>query len=78
MFPQERRNNRKSKKVSKKRKALFYGDSEDKDLDQGQKVKIFFQYHVMDQCTILKALVKEVNKKTANNLPKQKGSPRMK
>ena len=39
------RNNKKSKKGSKKRKAKTYVDSEDKDSDQGHTGKKFFQYH---------------------------------
>ena len=58
------RNNRKSKKGSKKRNAITFNDSENEDLDQGHSQMMFCQYqgtcgHTTDQNSTLKAQVKQ-------------------
>ena len=77
------RKNRKSKKGSKKRKLVIYDDSDDEDSDEGHSGKFFCQYHgtcghTTYQCTTLKALVKQVNRKRANISKRRKGSTNMK
>ena len=71
------RNNRKSKKGSKKRNSITFDDSDDEDSDQGHSGKKFCQYHGMcghttDQCTTLKALVKQAKQKKNNHFDKKK------
>ena len=76
------RNNKRSKKGSKKRKAVTFNNSDDEDLNQGQKGKKFCQYHgtcrhTTDQCTMLKSLVKRAKQKKANVSTRRKGAPNM-
>ena len=71
------RNNRKSKKGIKKRKAMTFNNSEDKDSDRGQKGTKFCQYHgtcghTTDQGTTLKALVKQVKQKRSKHFDNNK------
>ena len=71
------RNNRKSKKGSKKRKSVILDDSNDEDSDQGHSGKKFCHYHdtyghTTDQCTTLKALVKQVKQKKSKHFHKKK------
>ena len=71
------KNNKKSKKGSKKRKAVTFNNYEDKDSDQGHTGKKFYQYHGMcghttDQCTTLKALDKQAKQKKSKNFDKKK------
>ena len=58
------RDKKKSKKCSKKRKAVFFGDFNDEDSEDEHKGKKFCQHcgkcgHTTDECTTLKALVKQ-------------------
>ena len=76
------RNNRKSKQGSKQRKLVPFDSSDDEDSDQGHSGKKFCQYqgtcgHTMDQCTTLKALVKQEKKKKAIILTRRKSFPNM-
>ena len=71
------RNSKKPKKGSKKRKAVTFNDSEDKDSDQGHTGKKFCQYHgtcrhTTDQYTTLKALVKQAKQKRRHLFDKNK------
>ena len=71
------RNNKKSKKGSKKRKLVTFDDSGNEDSDQGHSGKKFCQYygtrgHTTDQCTTLKALVKQVKQKKSKRFNKKK------
>ena len=71
------RNNKRSKKGSKKKKLVTFDDSEDKDSDQGHTRKMFYQYHgtcghAADQCTTLKAIVKQAKQKKCKYFDKKK------
>ena len=71
------RNNKKSKKGSKKRKSVTFDNSNDEDLHEGKKGKKFCQYygtcgHTTDQCTTLKALVKQAKQKKSRHFDKKK------
>ena len=71
------RNKMKPNKVSKKRKAVTFGVSEDEDLEDEYKVKKFCRYHGMcghttDECTTLKTLVKQAKQKKGKHFEKKK------
>ena len=58
------RNKKKSKKGFKKRKAVTYSDSDEKDSEEEPWGKIYCQYngtygHTTEDCATLKALVKQ-------------------
>ena len=74
------RNKGKSKKGSKKRKVVTFDNSENKDADEGHKGKMFCQYHgtcghTMDECTMLKTLVRQAKQKMGRHFEKKKGTP---
>ena len=67
----------KSNEGSKKRKLVTFDDSDDEDSDEGNSGKKFCQNHgtcghTMDQCTTLKALVKQAKQKQRKNFNKKK------
>ena len=69
-------NNRKSKKGSKKSKAVTFNNYEDKDSDEGLSGKKFCQYHstcghTTDQCTTLEALIKKAKQKKSKHFDKK-------
>ena len=71
------RNNKKNKKGSKKRKLVTFDNFDDEDSDQGHSEKKFCQYHgvcryTTDQCTTLKALVKQSKQKKRKHFDKKK------
>ena len=62
------RNKKKSKKGSNQRQLVTFDNSKDEDSDEGHSEKKFCQYHDMcryttDQCTTLKALIKQAKQK---------------
>ena len=71
------RDYRKSKKGSKKRKLVTFDDSEDENSDQRHSGRKFSQHHgtcghTTDQCTTLKALVKQAKQKKSKHFDKKK------
>ena len=71
------KNNKNSKNGSKKRKAVTLDGPEGEGLDEGQNRKKFRQYngtcgHTTDQCTTLKALVKQTKEKRKIQFDKRK------
>ena len=76
------RNRKKSKKRFKKRKEVAFNDSKYEDSEEAHKGKKFCKCHstcghTTDECTTLKALVKQVKQKKENISRKSKGSPSM-
>ena len=70
------RNTTKSKKGSKKRKAVTFNNSRDKDPNEGHTGKKFSQYHgtyghTTNHCTALKALVKQAKQKRSEQFDKK-------
>ena len=71
------RNRKKYKKGFKKRKGVTFDDSKDEDSEEEHKGKKFCQYHgtcghTTDECTTLKALVKQRKQKKEKNFEKKK------
>ena len=70
------RNKKKSKKGAKKRKLVTFDNCDDGDSYERHAGKKFCQYHStcghsMDQCTTLKALIKQVKQKSSNYFNKK-------
>ena len=70
------RNNKNSEKGSKKRKMVNFHDPDDEDSDQGHTEKKLYQYHgtfrhTTDQCTTLRALVKQAKQKKSKHFDKK-------
>ena len=70
------RNRNKSKKGSKKRKVVTFDDSEDEESTKEHKGKKFCQYnstcgHTLDECTTLKALIKQSKQKKGKHFHKK-------
>ena len=68
------RTNRKNKRPSNKRKLVTFPD--DENLDQGHSGKTFCKHngtseHTTEQCTILKALVKQTKQKKSKQFDKE-------
>ena len=71
------RNSKKSKKCPKERRAIIFGDSQDKDSQQETQGNNFCQYHntcgqTSDESTTLNVLVKRAKQKKGKHFKKKK------